>query len=259
MSKVSTTERILIEQQVMSRSKDVGTAYALLVVLGLLGAHNFYLGRIGPAIAQALLTISMIGMPVSLIWIIIDAFTIPKVISDKNETIRNELTTGSMGMGDSKADIEATVMLQELKSQQSKSRGPIQYALAAGIAVVFVSIAFKTITAPDPTPDEQAMLDEIKSLKGQVRALKNRGKINRTNGGGLMNLQQEKAAIALICGGPLTDFISYNADAWLAAQPLLSSVGGVELTNSINYAVGQSRQLESSLLTACRAVPAGLK
>lgn len=66
--------------------KDMAVAYVLAVFLGCLGIHNFYLGRVGPAVGQLVLTITVIGWLASLVWVIIDLFLIPGWVRAWNAT-----------------------------------------------------------------------------------------------------------------------------------------------------------------------------
>ena len=66
-------------------------AYVLLFTLGLLGAHNFYLQRTGIAVAQLILTLTVIGLLVTGIWVIIDAFLIPGIIRGQNNALAQQL------------------------------------------------------------------------------------------------------------------------------------------------------------------------
>lgn len=79
------------EQQISIQvPKSMAIAYILWLFLGGLGAHRFYLGRTGSAIAQLVLTI--IGIVLSLvlvgfvplivvgIWLFVDLFLIPGMV-----------------------------------------------------------------------------------------------------------------------------------------------------------------------------------
>ncbi|MBI4518766.1 MAG: NINE protein [Deltaproteobacteria bacterium] len=69
---------------VIRTEKSMGTAYALLILLGQLGLHRFYLNRVGSGIAQLLLGIIgwatsflLIGFVLLVplwIWLVIDLF-----------------------------------------------------------------------------------------------------------------------------------------------------------------------------------------
>lgn len=51
--------------------REVGIAYLLLILLGALGGHQFYLGKVGRGVLYAL-TLGLLG-----VGVIIDLFTLP--------------------------------------------------------------------------------------------------------------------------------------------------------------------------------------
>jgi|SRR5690606_25343295 len=70
-----------------NEARSMGIAYLLWGFLGGLGAHRFYLGDKGIAIAQLVLTLSVVGLVVSIPWTIVDAFLIPGRLREVNEQI----------------------------------------------------------------------------------------------------------------------------------------------------------------------------
>jgi TM2 domain-containing membrane protein YozV len=69
--------------------KSVGAAYLLWFVVGGFGAHRFYLGATGTAIAQLLLLVLgwiplFMGWIVLGIWLLVDLFLIPSIARDAN-------------------------------------------------------------------------------------------------------------------------------------------------------------------------------
>jgi len=66
-------------------------AYVLWFFLGIFGAHNFYLGRTGVAVTQLILTITVIGILITWLWWIVDAFLIPGWIRDQNNRLATQL------------------------------------------------------------------------------------------------------------------------------------------------------------------------
>lgn len=74
-----------------ANKKTAAVAYLLWFFVGMLGGHNFYLKRTGIAVAQLLLTITVYGAIVTLIWIIVDAFLIPGWIRNQNNLLAVQL------------------------------------------------------------------------------------------------------------------------------------------------------------------------
>ena len=52
------------------RSKAAAALFCFF--LGLLGIHNFYLGRFGCAIAQLILTVTVVGLYITVVWAFVD-------------------------------------------------------------------------------------------------------------------------------------------------------------------------------------------
>ena len=65
--------------------KSKGVAYLLWLLFGWLGVHRFYAGRTGSGLAQLLVVaVSVVGLAVTIIWWLIDAFLIPDMINQHN-------------------------------------------------------------------------------------------------------------------------------------------------------------------------------
>ena len=71
--------------------KSAVVAYLLWFFVGLFGGHNFYLKRTGVAVAQLILTITVIGLVVSIIWVLVDAFLIPGWVRRENNQLAIQL------------------------------------------------------------------------------------------------------------------------------------------------------------------------
>ena len=84
---LSPTEQILLEQRVTNDGPSQGVAYVLWFALGLLSGHRFYLGRPGTAVLQILSYFVLIGF----VWWIVDAFSIPAMIRERRNTLRESL------------------------------------------------------------------------------------------------------------------------------------------------------------------------
>jgi uncharacterized membrane protein YhaH (DUF805 family)/TM2 domain-containing membrane protein YozV len=74
--------------------KSTPVAYLLWFFLGMFGAHNFYLKRTGVAVAQLILTLTLVGTIVTIVWVIVDAFLIPGWIRRQNTQLAAQLGGG---------------------------------------------------------------------------------------------------------------------------------------------------------------------
>lgn len=85
-----------------SQKKSAGIAYVLWFFTGGFGGHRFYLGRIGSAVGQLVLT--LLGWPLLFaggfgllllaplgVWLLVDLFLIPGIISDHNGGLMRRL------------------------------------------------------------------------------------------------------------------------------------------------------------------------
>src|SRR4029434_6802515 len=61
--------------------------YILWFSWGYSGGHNFYLKRTGVAVAQLILTLTIVGMLITIIWVLVDAFLIPGWVSNLNNLL----------------------------------------------------------------------------------------------------------------------------------------------------------------------------
>ena len=78
-------ELLILRQEVDSRKKSVAATWLLWLFLGELGAHRFYLGRVGSGIAM-LLTLG--GL---FIWALVDAFLIPGMLRANKHEVEAEV------------------------------------------------------------------------------------------------------------------------------------------------------------------------
>ena len=77
-----------------ANKKQASIAYLLWFFVGYFGGHNFYLGRTGVAIAQLILTITIIGLLITFFWHIVDAFLIPGWVRRQNNLLAAQLGAG---------------------------------------------------------------------------------------------------------------------------------------------------------------------
>ena len=74
-----------------ANKKTAVVSYLLWFFLGLFGAHNFYLKRTGVAVTQLILSLTLVGMIVTLVWVIVDAFLIPGWVRNQNNLLATQL------------------------------------------------------------------------------------------------------------------------------------------------------------------------
>lgn len=84
-----------------SNKKSAGIAYLLWFFFGMFGAHRFYLGETGTAVAIMLITICSIALKfvligfltifISVIWVFIDLFLIPSLVQKHNNRLATRL------------------------------------------------------------------------------------------------------------------------------------------------------------------------
>lgn len=74
-----------------ANKKTAIVAYLLWFFLGMFGGHNFYLKRTGVAVAQLILSITLVGAVVTVFWILVDAFLIPGWVRTQNNLLAIQL------------------------------------------------------------------------------------------------------------------------------------------------------------------------
>src|SRR5262245_33276913 len=74
-----------------ANKKTALVAYILWFFLGLCGAHNFYLGRTGVAVAQLILSLTIVGMVSTIVWALVGAFLIPGWVRRQNNLLAAQL------------------------------------------------------------------------------------------------------------------------------------------------------------------------
>jgi TM2 domain-containing membrane protein YozV len=74
-----------------ANKKTALVAYILWFFLGLFGGHNFYLKRTRVAVAQLILTLTIVGMLITVVWVLVDAFLIPGWVRNQNNLLALQL------------------------------------------------------------------------------------------------------------------------------------------------------------------------
>jgi TM2 domain-containing membrane protein YozV len=87
---ISTRDIVEIESLVESQAKKPFPAYVLWFFLGWLGAHRFYAGRPKSAMAMAALSLSMIGLPITIFWWMADVVLLGTILSEERELLYDQ-------------------------------------------------------------------------------------------------------------------------------------------------------------------------
>lgn len=90
---LSTEQMMLIEQRVTNDGPSAGVAWLLLIFLGLVGAHRFYLGRTTSGLLMIPSNLTIVG---GFIWLFIDLFLLTGMIRARREEVRDRLMTRMM-------------------------------------------------------------------------------------------------------------------------------------------------------------------
>ena len=68
--------------------RDVGIAYILLLLFGVVGAHRYYVGRQGSAVWMTALSLSLVGLIITGPWAVIDLFLTARYTAEYNDRVR---------------------------------------------------------------------------------------------------------------------------------------------------------------------------
>ena len=74
-----------------ANKKTALVAYLLWFFLGWFGGHNFYLERTGVAVTQLILSLTVVGLVITIIWVLVDAFLIPSWVRQQNNLLAAQL------------------------------------------------------------------------------------------------------------------------------------------------------------------------
>lgn len=99
---LSTQQQQLVEQRLSNEARSSGISYLLWFFLGPFGAHRFYSGRPGSAVAMLLLfwlgillaaiVVGWVFLIAYLIWWFIDAFLIPGMVDAHRSALRGKIS-----------------------------------------------------------------------------------------------------------------------------------------------------------------------
>ncbi|MDR0688498.1 MAG: TM2 domain-containing protein [Prevotellaceae bacterium] len=80
---------MLIRYEANKRS--LGVAVVFCFFFGFLGLHRFYVGKRNSAIAMLILSLIAVGLPVTIVWSIVDLFLIGGMVCTYNNDIADKI------------------------------------------------------------------------------------------------------------------------------------------------------------------------
>jgi TM2 domain-containing membrane protein YozV len=105
-NQLSEKQLAIFNQEYDKKKKSVALTWILWFFLGGFGIHRFYLGKTTSAVILLILTLVTawftFGIPTA-IWLIVDAFLLPKMIGDKNREVEKEILNQIIGLSKSEA------------------------------------------------------------------------------------------------------------------------------------------------------------
>lgn len=84
---ITNRDIVAIEHLVDSEAKRPFTAYVLWFFLGWLGAHRLYAGRPKSGLGMAALSLSIIGLPITIVWWMADAVMLSSILDEDRELL----------------------------------------------------------------------------------------------------------------------------------------------------------------------------
>ncbi len=87
---LTTEERILVNSEIEKNKKSSTLAWLLWFFVGTAGGHRYYMGKIGSAVAMTILTITVVGLLISSLWALIDAFLLGRWLQEDSEEVERK-------------------------------------------------------------------------------------------------------------------------------------------------------------------------
>lgn len=88
---ITQEDMIAIELRTDEECKSPFHAYIFWFFLGWLGAHRFYVGHGKSGLAMLILTLSMVGFPISFFWWLADSVRLGGLLQEEREQVRDRI------------------------------------------------------------------------------------------------------------------------------------------------------------------------
>jgi TM2 domain-containing membrane protein YozV len=99
-NRLDARQLMVVESEVRNQGKNMIVAYVLWYFLGIFGGHRFYMKKTGSAVAQLILTITIIGIIINAVWWIVDAFLVHTWVRDYNRELEYRLVSQMIAQQD---------------------------------------------------------------------------------------------------------------------------------------------------------------
>jgi TM2 domain-containing membrane protein YozV len=91
MVEITQEDMIAIELRTDEESKAPFQAYVLWFFLGWLGAHRFYIRHSKSGLAMLLLSLSLVGFPISFFWWLFDSVRLGGLLQEERDLVRDRI------------------------------------------------------------------------------------------------------------------------------------------------------------------------
>lgn len=112
-SQLTNEEVLVVNYEIERQKKSTAVAFLLCIFLGTLGAHRYYMGKTGSAIAMTLITILTLGFGaiITAIWAFIDLFLITSWLREDQDRLEND--AAQLILSRRKSDVTASTSESE--------------------------------------------------------------------------------------------------------------------------------------------------
>ncbi|MTV81975.1 TM2 domain-containing protein [Secundilactobacillus folii] len=125
LSQLTNQELMLVNSEVEKRKKSTAAAYLLCIFLGTLGAHRYYMGKTGSAIAMTLITVLTLGFGtlVTGIWEIVDLFLISGWLQNNQNVVEEQAAQEILNRRTVPNNFQSNTFMQGAPTQPNNSFG----------------------------------------------------------------------------------------------------------------------------------------
>ncbi|MDR1226099.1 MAG: TM2 domain-containing protein [Prevotellaceae bacterium] len=74
-----------------ANKRQLSVALVFCIFFGMLGLHRFYVNKKDSGLAMLILTLVVIGIPISFVWSVVDLFFVPDMISAYNNDLVDKI------------------------------------------------------------------------------------------------------------------------------------------------------------------------